>query len=391
MNENFNNAWKKIELSETASERIKNAIESGNKEIPVKKHRPKFLLVAAMIALSISVVAVAAELSKINMNVRGMEIDGRNGDYVIEFTSMDNNPVELGYWYPEAIPEEYEVSFDDGTFLGKRTVIFKKNENDFFTFAFFKTEYKKSFDAKNVKSVEKCKVGEAEGYIFTFPMEPDYSEHRVPVNQEDLYIKYSLPETAIVWTDAEKGIGFILDYVGEEDYDIIAIAESVAEIEAPEENSYYIYYQAALRKLGDYQPGYLPEGYSETQTAGMPASIGCSGDYYGFVYRLYENPEFYDITLIYEFIPYSEDWRAFYNSFDINEDKTVFIGETEARFINYDGNRRIGLIWEEKVWEDRSVMLTFTLTANGVSEDELLKIAENMTCVSEADSKKYFE
>ena len=123
----------------------------------------------------------------------------------------------------------------------------------------------------------------------------------------------------------------------------------------------------------------------------MPASIGCSGDYYGFVYRLYENPEFYDITLIYEFIPYSEDWRAFYNSFDINEDKTVFIGETEARFINYDGNRRIGLIWEEKVWEDRSVMLTFTLTANGVSEDELLKIAENMTCVSEADSKKYFE
>ncbi len=390
MNENLKNAWTGIQLSEEASEKIKAAIENKERNVSIKKHKPKFLLAAAIIAFSFSVVAVAAEFSKINMNVRGMEIEGENGDYAIEFTSADNNPVELGYWFPEAIPKEYIQSFDSGMFLGKRTVIFKKNENDFFTFTFFKTEYKKSFDAKNVKSVEKCKVSETKGYIFTFQMEPDYSERRKPMNEENNYIKYSLPETAVVWTDPERGIGFVLDYVGEENHDIIAIAESVVQKAPPEENSYYLYYQAALRKLGDYRPNYLPEGYSETQTKGMPASISTSGDYYGFVYRFYENPGFYDITLVYEFIPYSEEWRAFYNSFDIDEEKIVAIGEAEAKFIRYNGNGRIGIIWEEKVWEDRNVMLTFTITANGISEEELLKVAESITCFSEADKNKYF-
>lgn len=47
-------------------------------------------------------------------------------------------------------------------------------------------------------------------------------------------------------------------------------------------------------------------------------------------------------------------------------------------------------IRKEKVCEDRYVMLTFTITANGISEKELIKVAESMTCVSEADSNKYF-
>lgn len=187
----------------------------------------------------------------------------------------------------------------------------------------------------------------------------------------------------LLWTNEERGIGFIL--TAPADVDVLAAAESVRETgETPAISEKTA---AAIGQLGDWIVGDVPAGY------GLYFSYGYPGDY-AYVYRTYENAAHYKLYLGIETAAYTDDiddcaarYRELaemaerYGNSDADgvrvEKYTISALEIrgmDARLVRYEDGTPT-----ELMWMDAEDGLVFSLRADGLGADELIAAANSVT------------
>lgn len=170
----------------------------------------------------------------------------------------------------------------------------------------------------------------------------------------------------VYWTIEERGVGMRLSVKG--GYDALGLAAAVHETDnyppIDDETS------RALAELGDRHIA-APRGYSELVTYGVAGE-------YGYVSRIYADSEHNEIKLDYEksvtdLAGYVDHYRS----------PDAGYGELSFTELSIDGN----VAWLLKkpdgtpfrlTWQDAEQGLTFTLTANKLTSDELIKAAQGM-------------
>ena len=311
--------------------------------------------------------------------------------YDITFKPLDDEYIEVGYWYPEMIPAGYEEAFvsDHQWQIGQRIVWeaegtdFREGVGDYIDFDYFIAGdwYWSCLDGDF--QVEEVTVGEYTGTLFT-----SASEGR----------------SVLFWAIPERGIGFSLHTPG--DVDILAIAESVKEQDEARPSSWAETTEEALAELGVYMPA-LPEGYKLTETHASPVSLG--GGYYAYVRRMFENEEHAQIYLGYEMIGHPSDPSEYseaelygmtdeeiaqmiqeeytlekhlFNPRWLTEDYAVtditIWGVPAAVVERLDGSMPLEVSWYVKGAGPQEGLL-FVMWATDLTADELVALAESVT------------
>ena len=321
-------------------------------------------LIAAVCAMALTTTALAVALSRVDMVVQEHDIPATASDeasgfsyearsnggatqYDITFMPVDNEYIELGYWYPETLPEGFEETFVSDHYWQSQTVHYGNGTDDWITYMYgiagdwFNITLEGNFDIRDVT------VGSNQGKMFIGdPADYDGNQY-----------------TTIVWTDAERGLGFFLEYMGREQVDLATMAQSVTEQSEGHTSSWAQAQEEALEELGVYMPAFLPEGYELTETHAMPTSEG-SG-WYAYVRRIFENADHKQIYLGYETVGYSaEATEAEIAEMVFPEPGMQVSADTVTWYIEGVGPQ---------------LGLEFTMTADDLTADELLALAESVT------------
>lgn len=136
----------------------------------------------------------------------------------------------------------------------------------------------------------------------------------------------------------------------------------------------------ALEELGDYTPGYLPEGFEEQSVLGSP--LGDGGGWYSYVWKNYTN-EKADAKIFFEYKTYRIATHEGY----VDDAKTAcsfmipgsdilngIVAGEEAEV-----NGMYALVGEHDVaWADPDIHVVYHLHSTDVSGNELLRIAQSM-------------
>lgn len=182
----------------------------------------------------------------------------------------------------------------------------------------------------------------------------------------------------LAWVDERQGAGYLLMATEMSAADLIAMAESTAEGEPLTPTSYGRTLQA-LEELGDFSPGYLPEGFEEYAVMGFPLM---EGSWYSYVRKWYVNREenklIYFEYETYKFVnpPAPEDEARAASALHIS-DYIRLKGEIPHEEIEVDG--MFGLMTDEDItWADTKKDHVFHLYSEDVSPEELLKVAQSI-------------
>lgn len=377
--------WNQVELTGEAEERIRRALAQGN-PISFPKRRIRLAVIAAVICvLALTTAAVAATIARISMDVRSVQVEESGDTYTVAFKPTDAEPINLGDWYPDALPEGLELKYVSSGESGMRLLYFS-GEEEFFLFGYAKANEERTFQVQHVDSVEWLDVGNVKGCLFTRMGGEQFQDSAILLTPEKAVTKNhkGVRQQILFWTDEDRGIGFVLNYVGEGDYDLTAIARSVAETAEPLAYTFQIGAEAAVRKLGDYQPGWLPEGYSLSGEYGETCNPLMSPDWYGYVHRVYRNEDYYELHLYYEYIPKGEMSQVILNAQSCHP---VLIGQIQGSVLEAGDGTALGIVWEQT--DEFGIALTFTVCADDWSEEELLAFAQSVYCAQEANTDRF--
>lgn len=376
--------WDQVHLPDSADARIRAALLRGPEK---SRGRPRLHLAAMMAALVfiLSTVVLASTLDRIWLTVEPIDVEsGSSGSYLVSFRPTDAAPIDLGSWYPQWLPkgfEEYYVGSDE---LGIRTLIFEKDE-DYICLTYGKASADRNWLVTGVDEVEQCTVEDRNAVLLTRTGAGDGYEHRRTLGNQGVTIPLGTPDQILLWDDGERGVGFILDYVGGGKCDLIRIAESVALMKEAPQISYANRVQAALRKLGDYQPGYLPEGFVQEGVYGLPSNPLMNPEEYGYVHRVYVDEEFYRLELYYEYIPKHEGTRVWETRGEyIFEPRSI--GDIYGRLVLDADGKPVVLFWQQT--DENGIKLQFTLKADRLTAEELVEVAEGIICVQSANTDR---
>lgn len=375
-------AWDQVQLSDAARIRIQ---ESLAREPKAPRHPPRFQMAAVMAVLVfiLSTVVVASTLDRIWLTVEPISLEeGAQGSYLVSFRPTDDAPIDLGNWYPQWLPEGFEEYYVGSDEYGIRTIIFE-NDEEFICLTYGKANANRNWLVRGVDEVTEGKVGERSAILLTRTGDGDGVEQRRTLGNQGVSIPLGTPDQILLWDDGERGVGFILDYVGGGECDLIRIAESMALMKEAPQVSYANYILAAIRKLGDYQLGYIPEGFVLEGVYGTPAYPLMNPEIYGYVHRVYVDQEFYRLELYYEFIPLHEGTRGW----DAKGEYTyedVKIGSIYGRLVLV--GEQMAVFWQQT--DENGIKLQFTVKADRLSREELLKVAESVYCAHTANTDK---
>lgn len=170
----------------------------------------------------------------------------------------------------------------------------------------------------------------------------------------------------VYWTIEERGVGMRLSVKG--NYDALGLAAAVHETDSyppPDEET-----TRALAELGDRHIA-APQGYYELVTYGVAGE-------YGYISRIYADSAHNEIKLEYEkSVTDLAGYVDYYRSPDAG------YGELSFTELSIDGNAAWLLEKPDGTpfrltWQDAEHGLTFTLTANKLTSDELIKAAQGM-------------
>lgn len=170
----------------------------------------------------------------------------------------------------------------------------------------------------------------------------------------------------VYWTIEERGVGMRLSVKG--DYDALGLAAAVQETDnyppIDDETT------RALAELGDWRIA-APQGYSELVTYGVAGECG-------YISRVYADSGHNEIKLDYEkSVTDLAGYVDYYRSPDAG------FGELSFTELSIDGNAAWLLEKPDDTpfrltWQDAEKGLTFTLTANKLTSDELINAAQGI-------------
>ena len=280
---------------------------------------------------------------------------------MVEFTAVDDSPINMGVWELSAVPEGFE-EVDSDYRDGYAGVSWENGKGDHLGFVY-----------------------QAADLAYGQMMLTDISEEKdVAVNGTagKLYVTTNFEgekNTQVFWMNEEKGVGFILSYSGENAIDLVSLAESVVPTEGHPKMSEEA--KQAVAALGDWAPDALPEGYVEYVTTGMPPEYGGETGY-AYVHRTYVNDAGAAIQIDYEVVVGE---NITYNNY-VNywRDLPAELGGGLVKDLSIQG-QPAGLVEktegvpERLVWLSEDGSLVFILEAETLTSEELMAVAESVT------------
>ena len=185
---------------------------------------------------------------------------------IVNFEEVQDVFIELGSWYPQAVPEGYAITFvSEGAPYQSQSIVYGNEAGSEIRFLIF--------------------VGSPASNVEVYDI---VSKTEVEINGDPGTLYYQTGNyRTLVWVNSRQGYGFSLE-TGDSGIDLLAMAESTAEGEylTPTRSEATV---KALEELGDFHPEYLPEGYVEQGTMGSPLEDG--GGWYSYVRKWFVNRE----------------------------------------------------------------------------------------------------
>ena len=339
-------------------------LRSGKRRL---KKGGKIALVAAAAAAILAVTAFAVATLGGRVEVAFLNVDDQMLSGPVTVTSS-SGPIRIGSWYPNGIPTGYEIT-KSSLYTDDHTMIFENTEGDRIVFEYYKARYAGEETASGeiepgtillgVDEQRWVRVGDEEGILYTHT---DGRQH-------------------LYWACEERSIGFML-YATDAELDLTELALSVTEREELFVPTDRALAEEAAAQLGDYRPLALPEGYELYCTNGNPQSTDFGGDY-AYVVRSYVDEEGYVLHLRIE-----NDWNEANTAEEVRDYYTnayadgllgeytrseLTVGECPAALVrNPDGTVCFLL------WTDGEHRLIFRLEADGLTEEELIAVAESV-------------
>lgn len=377
------NTYDLLELiGDTPEEYVLDAGDFGQ-QTPAKKHMgKKILLIAAIVAATALLMGsaitrlIALRTEKITLQVPPSNADallsGPNNTTAatettssiptayegerITFDELHNVFIALPNYYPQQIPEGYAMTFVSNDAPLQERVIYYENEAGYrITYWLIVGNPGTSIEIYGIEQKTGVKVNGLPGVLY---------------DQKG-------GMRTLAWIDEKQGYGFALR--AEEDaVDLLAMAESTAEGE-PLKPTHTDKTLQALEELGDFSPGYLPEGFEEYAVAGYPLM---EGSWYSYVRKWYVNRE--ENKLIYlEYETYKLPNGAWAGS-EAKTASATFIpgyqsskGQIPHEQIQVDGMP--GLMTDKHAaWADPKNDRVFHLYSKDITPEELLKVAQSV-------------
>lgn len=329
----------------------------------------KIWLIAAIVALMVLLMG-SAIAALVKMDVQSTKaimpsqeiVDGETVfvDKVFEgekvtFEEVHDEFIELEAYYPQMIPEGYEMTFvSNDAPMQHRVIHFENGAGNLIKYWLY--------------------LGDSASVIEIYEIQ---EKLEVDVNGLPgiLYVQSGNTRT-LVWADEDKGFGFALR-ANDPAVDLLAMAESTAKGEelTPTHSAETL---QALEELGDFSPLDLPEGYEELDVQGWPLS----GDWYSYVRKWYVNKA--ENTRIY--FEY-ETYRI------VTEDGYTDDAKTAASFFipGYVSRREevvaedveicgmVGIMTQQHIaWADPDTHKVFHIYSEDVTGEELLEVARSV-------------
>ena len=329
----------------------------------------KIWLIAAIVALMVLLMG-SAIAALVKMDVQTTKVimpsqeivDGETVfvDKVFEgekvtFEEVHDEFIELEAYYPQVIPEGYEMTFvSNDAPMQHRVIHFENGAGNLIKYWLY--------------------LGDSASVIEIYEIQ---EKLEVDVNGLPgiLYVQKGDTRT-LVWADEDKGFGFALR-ANDPAVDLLAMAESTAKGEelTPTHSAETL---QALEELGDFSPLDLPEGYEELDVQGWPLS----GDWYSYVRKWYVNKA--ENTRIYfEYETYRIVTEDGYTD-DAKTAASFFIPgyvsrreEVVAEYVEICG--MVGIMTQQHIaWADPDTHKVFHIYSEDVTGEELLEVARSV-------------
>ncbi|MBQ6890907.1 MAG: hypothetical protein IJN53_07835 [Oscillospiraceae bacterium] len=274
----------------------------------------------------------------------------------ITFDEVHNVFIALPNYYPQQIPDGYTMTFvSNDAPLQERVIYYENAAGHRITYWLIVGNPGTSIEIYGIEQKTGVKVNGLPGVLY---------DQRGGMR-------------TLAWIDEKQGYGFALR-AEEDTVDLLAMAQSTAE-GAPLKPTHSDKTLQALAELGDFSPGYLPEGFEEYAVAGYPLM---EGSWYSYVRKWYVNRE--ENKLIYfEYETYKLPNGAWAGS-EAKTASAAFIpdyhrtnGQVPHKQIQVDG--MLGLMTDRHAaWADPEKDRVFHLYSKDVSPEELLKVAQSI-------------
>lgn len=259
----------------------------------------------------------------------------------------------VGYesWYPQELPEGYEITSVGDRAYGIQHIDYKNAQGDTLQYTFTYRIGPQGIQGNGVGQVEEVDVGGHTAY---------YSRRE--------------ERQSIVWVDEERGYAFGLS--GSTAVDLIAVARSVAPgPELTPDNDGMT--AKALEQMGDYRITALPEGMAEDGLAGWP--LEGEDDWYSYVRRWYygtaDNRQIYMeySTYVTEAETEQEAANLFVPGAAEHGAQAVRINGCTGSALEYDGHACVAWLMGSA---EKGV--AFTLSSDDFTVEELVEIAQSV-------------
>lgn len=338
----------------------------------------RVLLAAAVISL-LTISAIGSVMGSAEIRVTPHE-DG----CMVMFLNRSMGPVEQVDWYPLALPEGYSVSMIDSNEHHFRSIAFEDGDDGKLRLTYGPARYMPGYVVEGTSEGVHTKVGGDQALLFTtVTPATDYSTGAP--------MEIQVHAGWLFWFDEESKHSFVLRYAAKEELDLVAIAESVTPTD-PLVFTYKSFADAAVVKMGDYQPMWLPDGYRLVDTYGFPTSANYGVTERGYVHRLYRNAENYEVHLYYEYIPrrHTSNVSELHGAEPMEQ---IDLNGIPAQYYETEWGVPLAVVWERE--DAENFPLTFTLysdglsTAQSISKEDLIRMAEQITLVAEADTTHF--
>lgn len=259
----------------------------------------------------------------------------------------------VGYepWYPQELPQGYEMTFVGNRAYGIQHIEYKNAQGDSLLYTFTYRVGPSGLQGNGVGQVEE-----------------------VDVNGHTAYYSCGEDWQGIRWADEERG--FLFGLSGGPDVDLIAVARSVAlgpELTPSDDEMT----SKALEQLGDYRITALPEGMAEDGLAGWP--LEGEDDWYSYVRRWYygttDNRQLYMEYSTYVSKAETEQEAAdmFVSGAAEYGAQAVRINGCTGAAIEYNGHAEVA--W---LMGSAEKGIAFTLSSDDFTAEELIAIAQSV-------------
>jgi len=352
--------------------------------IPVHR-KQRVLLRLALVAALISLMVVS--VFGVTRGRAEIVVTPTDSGYMVNFRNLDIWPVEESDWYPQKLPAGYEEKWIGSYENHFRYITFVDDDDGKLMLTYGPARYMPGYSIDDHTDGGFRRVENHEARTFSAVTEEIRYSSGKPVSVQ-VYSEW------LFWVDGEQKMGYMLRYASIEKLDLISIAESIVQVDTLEA-TFQIEADAAVRKLGDYRPEWMPEGYEYVITYGRSINPLMNTNYPGYVHRVYRNTQNYEVNLFYEYIPRHLSSTAG-AIIDIGADLlevSIDLNGTPATYYETPWGAAKAIVWQRQDVE--GIPLTFTLYSDGISttesisKNDLIHMAESITMINAADTSHF--